>query len=608
MNAPEAIPAAIMLPVTKIERSPTNPRKHFNPQALDDLATSVKQLGVLQPVLVRTGKCASFQTPDYELVCGERRWRASQIAGLESIPAIVRELSDKQVLEIQVVENLQREDVHPLEEAEGYERLINDHGYSADTLADKVSKSKAYIYARLKLTALAPAARELFYDGKLTPSTALLIARIPVPALQVKAAAEITKPNYHGDGMSHRQAKDFIQNSFMLDLNRATFKPGDAKLVPEAGSCNTCPKRSGNDLFLFADIESADICTDPPCFNNKREVNFLRRREIAEQLGQVVVAGDEAKKMLQSGTYSLKDFDMASLDMSCDEDPERRTFRAILGPNLPPTTLIENTRDKTYVEAVDNKTLAKALKKAGITRKTVAAKPSIDYAAQAAECKELAKIETAWRGRLFHAIRDKHRARLECGGNIQPEYLNLIAIHYFDMFVCNGNAIDEIMALWVPGYDPENESDEQIAEFTQAIEKLSATDTMRLLIDLILIDEVNVSPWVIAEGNEPTQLLTEAARLSVDPEALREMQPNSANSVVSVAAETASTPSEAAQAQDAGAQPAAPAKGKGRKSKEKKPEAEANPAPALPANEPATPVKTTVVSSFSDWPFPAAQP
>ena len=182
MNAPEPISAALLLPIDRIIISPTNPRKHFNEAALGELAASIAQHGVLQPILVRKwtidckmpkGKCYGDMHGMHEIVCGERRWRASQIAGRAEILAIVRELSDLQVLEIQVVENLQREDVHPIEEAEGYERLIKWHGYSADTLAEKVGKSRAYIYARLKLTALAPVAREAFFSGKLTASTAL---------------------------------------------------------------------------------------------------------------------------------------------------------------------------------------------------------------------------------------------------------------------------------------------------------------------------------------------------------------------------------------------------------------------------------------------------
>ena len=327
MNAPEhAVTAApsttqpthTLLWVADIIQSPTNPRKHFNTPALNELAESIRAHGVLQPILVRKwqvgmhlprGKTFGDMTGAYEIVCGERRWRASQIAGVDTISAIVRELSDKEVLEIQVVENLQREDVHPLEEAEGYERLMQHHGYSADALAAKIGKSRAYVYARLKLTALTAPARELFYNGKLSASAALLIARVPGTDLQTKAATEITTPDWNGDAPSYRKAFEIIQQNYMLDLDEATFKPGDAKLVPAAGSCTDCPKRSGNDLFLMADIDDANVCTDPPCFNNKREVNFLRLKTLAEKTGRKVITGKDAEALVCNGNYSLRNND-----------------------------------------------------------------------------------------------------------------------------------------------------------------------------------------------------------------------------------------------------------------------------------------------------------
>src|SRR5690606_14398087 len=126
--------------------------------------------------------------PFYEIIAGERRYRASKLAGRTTIPAIVREISDLEVLELQIIENLQREDLHPLEEAESYEALLEQHkadpDYSVDLIAAKLGKSRAYIYARLKLCALRPAARKAFYAGTLTASTALLLARIPAPELQ----------------------------------------------------------------------------------------------------------------------------------------------------------------------------------------------------------------------------------------------------------------------------------------------------------------------------------------------------------------------------------------------------------------------------------------
>jgi ParB/RepB/Spo0J family partition protein len=135
----------------------------------------------LQPLLARPLGDGGF-----ELVFGHRRLRAAKLAGVASAPVMVRQLDDKEVLEEQIIENAQRDDIHPLEEAEGYERLHEQHGYSVDEIAAKVGKSRAFVYARMKLRALCPAAMEAFYGGKLTAATALYVARIPGEKLRGK--------------------------------------------------------------------------------------------------------------------------------------------------------------------------------------------------------------------------------------------------------------------------------------------------------------------------------------------------------------------------------------------------------------------------------------
>jgi ParB/RepB/Spo0J family partition protein len=136
------------VPLAKITPSTTNPRKSFPKDKLDELTDSVKRLGVLQPILLRPLNGGGT----YELVAGERRYRASKAAGLTDIPATVRELTDAEVLEIQVVENLQRSDLHELEEAEGYEKLLkcahpSGEKYTVDEIAAKVGKSRSYVFA-----------------------------------------------------------------------------------------------------------------------------------------------------------------------------------------------------------------------------------------------------------------------------------------------------------------------------------------------------------------------------------------------------------------------------------------------------------------------------
>jgi ParB family chromosome partitioning protein len=126
----------------------------FDKEKLEQLAESIRAVGVQQPAVVRK----AAENGKYELVAGERRWRAARLAGLEALPCVVRELDDVAVLKIQTIENLQREDVHPLDEAEGYARLIKLAKYDVETIAHELGKSISYVYQRLKLRDLAPAA------------------------------------------------------------------------------------------------------------------------------------------------------------------------------------------------------------------------------------------------------------------------------------------------------------------------------------------------------------------------------------------------------------------------------------------------------------------
>jgi len=302
------------LVVDTISPSRTNPRKTFDAGALAELTESIKAHGLLQPILVRpydpdahqpiakalgVGKRyiahANGKTlPEFEIVAGERRWRAAKAAGLLEIPAIVRDLDDKAAVEIQVIENLQRADLHPLEEAEGYERLLRAHGYTADLLAAKVGKSKAYIYARMKLAALGEAGRNAFRNGEINASVALLVARIPVESVQDELLEEITDAY---NPMAERDVRDLIHRRYLLQLKTAPFDVKDASLVPAAGPCAQCPKRTGNQQELFGDVKSADVCTDPTCFAAKKAAAGERKLQEATAAGKPILAPEKAKSV-----------------------------------------------------------------------------------------------------------------------------------------------------------------------------------------------------------------------------------------------------------------------------------------------------------------------
>ncbi len=293
------MPLPLMLPLKEIAVG-SNTRKTFVEAEIDELAASLKTHGMLQAMLVRPHPKAK----GYELVFGGKRYRAAKKAELDVVPVTIRDLTDEQVLEIQIVENSQRSDVHPLEEAEGYELLHTKYKHDVDTIAAKVNKSRGYVYGRMKLLALCPEARKAYYDGLLTASTALYVARIPDAKLQKEALEELTKEGYDGTVPSARTAQKIIHERFMLKLAEAPFDRTDATLVPKAGACSTCPKRTGNQSELFADVKSGDVCTDPTCFATKRKAHGDRLIADAKAAGKAVIDGKRAAQAFEKGPHA----------------------------------------------------------------------------------------------------------------------------------------------------------------------------------------------------------------------------------------------------------------------------------------------------------------
>lgn len=336
-----------VLPLAVVVPSLTNPRKTFDQAKLQELADSIKATGLHQPVLVRPLPGSRLQDtffelnslarrtgpkPTHEIVCGERRYRASQLAGAETIAAMVRSLTDDQVLEIQIIENLQRDDLTPLEEAEGYEHLMKHAGINADQVAVKIGKSRSYVYARTKLLDLGPEGRSALREGKLDASRALLVARIPDSALQVKAVGRLTQGNHHGSLPSYREASDIVQREYMLKLADARFPIKDATLRPEAGDCKACPKRTGANPDLFSDVKGADVCTDPKCFHAKEEAHQARQLAEAQARGQTIITGKEARELMPN-SWSSRVEGYLRLDDASDS-PTDKPLRTVLAKQL----------------------------------------------------------------------------------------------------------------------------------------------------------------------------------------------------------------------------------------------------------------------------------
>jgi ParB family transcriptional regulator, chromosome partitioning protein len=195
-------PAGVrMIPLDRIEPNPDQPRMHFDEDALAELAASIREHGVLQPVLVRP---APGKHHHYQLVAGERRWRASRAAGQAEIPALIEQLDDDTALEIGLIENLQREDLSPLEEALMYERMVSDHGYSVRKLAQKIGKDKGYVENRLRLADAPTEIKQLVSLRKDTISHAYELLKIEDPKRRRKLAEQVARGELSLVGLRER--------------------------------------------------------------------------------------------------------------------------------------------------------------------------------------------------------------------------------------------------------------------------------------------------------------------------------------------------------------------------------------------------------------------
>ncbi|SPJ15624.1 hypothetical protein SBBP2_1660006 [Burkholderiales bacterium] len=514
MNTHVSIPAASVTPVpvairllalANIEPSGTAVQKrrraHYDAAALKELAQNIKAVQVIEPIIVRprpqNNGCERF-----EIVAGERRWRASRQAGLETIPAIVRTLDDGQVLEIQLVENLHREGLHELEEAEGYEVLMQQHGYDIDGLVAKLGRGRAYIYARLKLLALDKKSREAFYQGKLNASTALLLARIPIASLQQQALKAITT-GWQGEPLSFRDAQRHIQEHFMLRLKEAPFDQKLADLLPAAGPCGSCPKRTGNQPELFGDVKSADVCTDPQCFAAKRAAWSQRIQAQAKADGRTVLSGEEAKRVAPYGVHSNLQGGYVALDSPCYEDEKGRTYRQLLGKDFKAEVLLQDPKSGQVIELAKLSEHGDTLKAKGIRRERPGTHSANERARQQAT-----KLETQFRERVFDAIRAK------TANPIAGADLRLLANALWHLSGHDSRL--RLVTLWK--WAEPKKANEVVYRSDAQISRLSEEQLRRFVMDCALIGEVRANQY---DSSKPTKLLDTAKRVRINVDDIR---------------------------------------------------------------------------------------
>jgi ParB family chromosome partitioning protein len=296
------------LPLNVLSESTTNPRHIFEDAALKELAESIRVKGILSPLLVRPLTEQSF-----EIVAGARRYRAAQMAEAATVPVRIVNLTDAEALEAQLIENLQRRDVHPMEEAQGFRALLNleEPKYSIEQISARTGKTPAFVAARLKLTELAPVIVEAFYREEIGVGHALLLAKLQ-PDKQEQALAACFKEEWSGGDrkakrllLPVRNLQFWIEHNILLILKQAPFNKRDAQLIPAAGSCVDCPKRTGHNKLLFADVRE-DACTDPTCYAAKLEAHVQKQIAAKPELVQISTAygqQQEGSKIITRSKY-----------------------------------------------------------------------------------------------------------------------------------------------------------------------------------------------------------------------------------------------------------------------------------------------------------------
>jgi ParB/RepB/Spo0J family partition protein len=276
------------LQLIHIKLSPTNPRKTYDSKDTEELAESIKSEGVIQPVLVRPhGKPGKYQ-----LVFGERRYKASQLAGKTAIPALIRVLTDEQVLNMQITENLQRKDVRPIEEAVSYKLLMDMKGWTVTELAHRLGKTPIFIAGRLKLNDLIEEYQKAMYEERLTIVDALKVCKL-------------TSDDQRDLYVTQEFEEGFIQlypyhlSRYMYDLTNAPFDITDDTLLADIGikACTTCQFNTACANLLFAEDDGKARCTYTGCFKNKSNAWFDR---------ELTKAKEDPAIVLVSNTYSSK--------------------------------------------------------------------------------------------------------------------------------------------------------------------------------------------------------------------------------------------------------------------------------------------------------------
>lgn len=545
-----------LLDTASLTPSKTNPRtrRGLDEVSLNELAASIRSVGVMQPILVRNwqpgmtlphGKVFGDMIDHFEIIAGERRWRAATIAGLPQVPVLVRDLTDDDVLKFQLIENIEREDLDALEEAEGYDKLMQQKDaegklYTAERIAEIMGVSKGTIYARLKLLALCPEAREAFIKGQLDASRGLLIARIPVHKLQIEALKAIIEQE-----LSYRQAQQLIHEEYMLDLARAAWSPKDAELLPKAGACTECTKRTGNQPGLFDDVKSKDVCTDPVCFGMKKTAHVLKLQKDAEAQGHKVIPAKEAKKILPNPfppfeETSLHQHGLAKLTECIPNDKNGTTWEKALnekgllkpkedGKPAVQQTIIEHPHHNgEVIQAITIEQAAKMLRETGFevklrTEAQQPAGPSKKQKEEDAKLEHQLKVENTWRARLFDTLHQQIEADITSNGKpeIMPALFLLLAEDAASL--ADSDLLDKLCSMHCPDITKGDDEEAREDAFIARLPQLTMQQHFMILLDSIMYSDTETNKWQIQNNKAEPQILNRVAKIAgIDAAAMKQ--------------------------------------------------------------------------------------
>jgi len=467
----------------------------FDEAGLIALADSIRAVGVQQPAVVRPRPGGG-----YELVAGERRWRAYKVAGIPTLPCVVRELDDLSALKVQTIENLQREDVHPLDEADGYGRLMAEAGYDVEQLASEIGKSESYVYQRLKLKELVEPARALLVAGTISAGHGILLARLQ-PADQKKLVRELTERSASGrEGrvISVRELDDLIHRTVLLELSRAPFQRDDGELLQSAGACIHCPKRTGSQGALFADVYKQDYCTDPACFRAKLDALVARRKkDLAAEGGELLevvskTASSQERRRLPNGIV-----DHYGWRECKQKEPGAVRVLITVGPDRGRLTW-------------------GTMSGGGAYRKTPQEK------AREAKEREAHRSDPATRKALYDEVLEKLEAEITRTGNLPLPFLRAVALRAFDRV--EHNSREELSKMHGAERPPKERYTDSWQRpsaakvFSRTIEGYGATELQMLLVKCLLVHQV-IEGDVF--GDSDLKLTAAVKLLGMDPEAIK---------------------------------------------------------------------------------------